>query len=113
MNEIPESAAWYKSPMHKRVMNGMAGGATRPPLEHVADDGKPILVIASITPSEKPSVEGVKMPISQIAVELYQPLPGGTALGGRFAPSGLKVPHLEEAGPGDDAKADGARPNSP
>jgi hypothetical protein len=31
------------------------------------------------------------MPISQIAIELYKPLPGGLFLGGRFAPDGVKV----------------------
>jgi hypothetical protein len=30
----------------------------------------------------------------KIAIELYTPLPGGIAVGGRFAPSTLKVPGL-------------------
>ena len=42
-------------------------------------------------------VDGVQMPVSQIAIELYAPLPGGLAAGGRFAPSAVKVPGLLEA----------------
>jgi len=33
---------------------------------------------------------------TQIAIELYTPLPGGLAAGGRFAPSTVKVPGLVE-----------------
>jgi hypothetical protein len=44
----------------------------------------------------------VQLPVSQIAIELYAPLPGGLAAGGRFAQAGVKVPGLIEtpwAGP--------------
>lgn len=84
---------WYNSDMHKGLMQGMGGGDGRG-LRHITDDGKPVLVIASITPSDKPMIDGVPMPISQISIELYQPLPGGASLGGTFAPSDLEVPHL-------------------
>jgi hypothetical protein len=33
-------------------------------------------------------------PVSQIAIELYKPLPGGLAAGGRFSPATMKVPGL-------------------
>jgi hypothetical protein len=36
------------------------------------------------------------MPISSIGIELYGPLPGGVAVGGRFAPEALKVRGLRE-----------------
>jgi hypothetical protein len=36
----------------------------------------------------------VKLPVSQIAIELYAPLPAGLAAGGRFAPSTVKVKGL-------------------
>jgi hypothetical protein len=36
------------------------------------------------------------LPVSQIAIELYAPLPGGLAAGGRFAPSSVKVKGLIE-----------------
>jgi quinol monooxygenase YgiN len=62
------------------------------PLSEVPDEVGPILAIASITFDKEPRLDSVALPISQIAVELYTPLRGGLALGGRFAPSGLVVP---------------------
>ncbi len=44
--------------------------------------------------SDRPQVPGVQMPVSQIAIELYAPLPGGIAAGGRFAPATVKVKGL-------------------
>jgi hypothetical protein len=82
--------AWYNSRMHQGVMDA-AGGPSRKPLAEVPDD-EPILAVASITPSDRPRVEGFDMPISQIAIELYRPLPGGTSIGGTFAPAALKIP---------------------
>ena len=52
-----------------------------------------VLAIASLTLSGAPSGGGLP-PVSQIAIELYKPLPGGLAAGGRFSPTGLKVPGL-------------------
>jgi hypothetical protein len=52
--------------------------------------------VASITLSKQPQVSGVQLPVSQIAIELYAPLPGGLAAGGRFAPSTVKVKGLIE-----------------
>jgi len=40
------------------------------------------------------------MPISSIGIELYGPLPGGVAVGGRFAPESIKVRGLREIDPG-------------
>ena len=34
--------------------------------------------------------------VTQIAIELYAPLPGGLAVGGRFAPSTVSVPGMME-----------------
>jgi hypothetical protein len=34
--------------------------------------------------------------IVAIGIELYGPLPGGVAVGGRFAPEGVKVPGLRD-----------------
>ena len=88
---------WYYSPVHQQLMAQFFPGApARTPMPDVADDGKPILAVASLTMAEKP-VNGVtSLPVSQIAIELYQPLPGGIALGGRFAPTTLKVPGLTD-----------------
>ena len=39
------------------------------------------------------------MPISQIAIELYQPLTGGLFLGSRFAPESVKVAKMKDFTP--------------
>ena len=83
---------WYYSDMHQGAMNKFFPGDRRKPLAFVEGDG-PILTIASITVSPNPGVGG--HPISQIAIELYRPLNGGIAIGGRFAPESLKVPHMQ------------------
>ena len=66
-------------------------------MKDVPDDGGPVLAIASITMADKAPGDVTTLPISQIAIELYRPLPGGIALGGRFAPAAIKVPGLREA----------------
>ena len=89
--------AWYYSQPHQMLMK-MGGGSSRPrgPMADVPDDGKPIMAIASVTlarPQDGIPQTGLP-PVSQIAIELYAPLPGGLAAGGRFAPSGVNVPGL-------------------
>ncbi len=87
---------WFYSDAHQSLMRMLAPGASsgRKPLNAIADDSGPILVIASLTYADKPRVEGMQVPVSQIAIELYAPLPGGLAVGGRFAPHALKVSGL-------------------
>jgi hypothetical protein len=89
---------WYYSEGHQNLIKTLASGGTpgRKPLADIADDSGPILAIASLTMGDKPKVEGVQLPVSQIAIELYAPLPGGLAAGGRFAPSTVKVKGLVE-----------------
>ena len=78
--------AWYYSDMHRSVAKGFFPNATeRTPMADIPDDGQPIMAIASLTPA--PAGSDTKMPFSQIAIELYRPLPGGLALGGHFAPA--------------------------
>jgi quinol monooxygenase YgiN len=91
---------WFYSDTHQKAMQMFTPGAStgRKPLADIPDGSGPILAIASITFVDKPQVEGVQLPVSQIAIELYAPLPGGLAAGGRFAPSTVKVPGLLEAG---------------
>ena len=90
--------AWYYSQTHQALMKMAGGGASRPrgPMADVPDDGRPIMAIASVTLS-RPQ-DGIPQaglpPVSQIAIELYAPLPGGLAAGGRFAPTGVTVPGL-------------------
>ena len=89
---------WYYSPGHQQLIKSFASGGNpgRTPLADIADDSGPILAIASLTLSDKPQVNGVQLPVSQIAIELYAPLPGGLSAGGRFAPSTVKVKGLVE-----------------
>jgi hypothetical protein len=86
--------AWYYSDTHRSVQKMFAPGSpARTPLADVPDDGQPVLAIASLTLKGAPGPEN-PIPVSQIAIELYRPLPGGLAAGGRFAPSAMKVPGL-------------------
>jgi hypothetical protein len=89
---------WYYSEGHQNLIKTLASGGNggRTPMADVPDDGKPILAIASLTMSTQPQVAGVQIPVSQIAIELYAPLPGGLAAGGRFAPSTVHVQGLLE-----------------
>ncbi len=86
---------WYNSAMHRGTQNRFF--PDRPPhepLAHIAESSGPIMAIASITWAETGQVEGTDLPISQIAIELYAPLPGGVQVGGRFAPSTVMVDHM-------------------
>ena len=90
---------WYNSDVHRALMNGFAGGARRPdgPLAGVKDDSGPVLAIASLTMDAAAAQAGdLKSATRQIAIELYTPLPGGIAAGGRFAPSTVNVAGLVE-----------------
>lgn len=87
--------AWYNSKMHVDAMHKFfPGSGGREPLAAFKDENAPIMMIASVTPSDKP-MPGQQLAVSQIAIEAYTPVPGGLALGGTFAPSGLKVPGLQ------------------
>jgi hypothetical protein len=84
---------WYRSDMHRAAMQKFFPNADRrPPLETVPDDSGPLMVIASVTFSDKPQFAETNLPISQIAIEVYKPMTGGIYLGSRFAPDALKVP---------------------
>ena len=90
---------WYNSDVHRQLMNGFSSAGRRPegPLAGIKDDSGPILTIASITVDREAMKTGdLKAATKQIAIELYAPLPGGIAAGGRFAPSTVKVPGLVE-----------------
>jgi antibiotic biosynthesis monooxygenase len=88
---------WYYSEPHQRLIKQFSGGHVRPggPLTGVPDEG-PVLAVASLTIPTAPTDGNVAAATTQIAIELYAPLPGGLAAGGRFAPSSLRVPGLIE-----------------
>lgn len=91
---------WYYSDTHRGAM-GMFFPEAEPaePLKDIPDGAGPILAIASITFSDKDKMKESAMPISQISIELYQPLSGGLYIGSRFAPEGLKVPKMKDYTP--------------
>ncbi len=90
---------WYRHPTH-RAMMAMAGGRADDgePLQHV-EEGVPLMVIASITFSEKPEIQGIPMPISQISIEVYQAAPGGAYVNGKLAPESFTVEHMKNLTP--------------
>ncbi len=83
--------AWYDSPTHQEVMKAFFPNrsAGREPMKDVPED-VPILVAASLKFAGQP-LPGTNAPISEIAIELYTPLPGGIRVNGGFAPAALKV----------------------
>lgn len=59
----------------------------------------PLLVVATVTPSDKATLEGSPLAVSQIAIEIYKPVPGGITFGGGgFAPRSLDVPGMVRMG---------------
>ncbi len=89
---------WYSSAMHQQVMKlgGPLPTDHPAPLAGVPADSGPILAIASLTLSKDPAMKNSPLPVSQIAIELYTPLPGGVFVGGRFAPASVKVPGMRD-----------------
>ena len=89
---------WYGSDVHLRAMQAVfpghqLGGTT---LKDLPEDAGPILSIASIVLADPSQSTPGTSPFKQIAIEHYVPLAGGIALGGRFAPTTVKVPGMRE-----------------
>ncbi len=89
---------WYHSDVHQRAMKAVfpKQNFDREPLPDLAEDSGPILAIVSVKLADGPRPDGSAIPISSIGIELYGPLPGGVAVGGRFAPEAVKVRGLRE-----------------
>lgn len=89
---------WYYGDVHQKAMKTVFPNVTfdRQPLLDLAEDSGPILTIVSVKFADAPSLDTTAMPIASIGIELYGPLPGGVAVGGRFAPDTLKVRGLRE-----------------
>lgn len=88
--------AWYHSKMHVDAMRRFFPdfSVKQEALPMFKDSKAPILMVASVTPSDKPGLPGSNLAVSQIAIEAYTPVPGGVALGKTFAPEGLQVPGM-------------------
>ena len=89
---------WYHSEAHQKAMKSVFPNQAfdRQPLPDLADDSGPILTIVSVKFGDAPRPDATSPPITSIGIELYGPLPGGVAVGGRFAPEALRVPRLRE-----------------
>ena len=88
---------WYHGDVHQKAMKTAFPDLRfdRQPLPDLAEDSGPILAIVSVKFGDPPKPDA-RAPVSSIGIELYGPLPGGVAVGGRFAPEVLKVRGLRE-----------------
>jgi hypothetical protein len=82
---------WFYSPAHRELMESLGPRyeGKRAPMKGVPDD-VPVMAVASLTPG-KPAAGDVKLPVSQIAIELYTPLTAGLNIGGGFAPDAFRA----------------------
>ena len=89
---------WYAHPTHRRMLF-LAGGVApdKKPLAHVPD-GVPVMVMASLTMSNDGSSisKTIPVPISQISIEMYTPLPGGAMINGRLSPEAFPFEHMRD-----------------
>jgi hypothetical protein len=87
---------WYKSDFHQRAMKSVFPNQNfnREPLPDMPEGSGPILALVTLRPSDGPSTSALPVPMQTIGIELYTPLPGGVAVGGRFSPKTVKIPGL-------------------
>jgi quinol monooxygenase YgiN len=90
--------SWYRSEAHQRAMKVAFPNVAfnREPLPDTPDNSGQILAIVSLKLGDTPPPAGASMAIGTIGIELYTPLPGGVAVGNRFAPKSVRVPGLRE-----------------
>jgi quinol monooxygenase YgiN len=91
--------AWYDSPAHKQAMERFFPGykPDHAPMERIADDAGPIMAVACLVPARDPAAAvNAGSPVSQISIELYEPMPGGVRLNGGFAPATMKVEGMRD-----------------
>lgn len=86
---------WYSTNLFRGVMKQIFNGE-QPADPATLKDGVPILMIASITLADKP--DGQSVVVSQMSVELYQPLSGGISVGGRFTPNSIELAGIKVIG---------------
>jgi len=105
--------AWYHSDVHQKAMKTAFPNQRfdREPLPDTPENSGPILAIVSLKVADTPRSDATSMQIASIGIELYTPLPGGVAVGGRFAPDAVKVRGLREIDIGTAQR--GGAPGSP
>jgi hypothetical protein len=95
---------WYKSDFHMRGVKWAFPNQTfdREPLPDMPENSGQILALVTLKFADKSASDAAapgaasRPPIESIGIELYTPLPGGVAVGGRFAPKSVRVPGLRE-----------------
>jgi hypothetical protein len=87
---------WYRSDFHQAAMKTVFPKQTfnREPLPDLSENSGQILALVTLRLNDAPSAAATPVPIQTIGIELYTPLPGGVAVGGRFAPDTVRVPGL-------------------
>ena len=87
---------WYKSDFHQRAMKSVfpKQNFNREPLPDMPEGSGPILALVTLRPGDKPPSSSLPVPMQTIGIELYTPLPGGVAVGGRFSPETVRIPGL-------------------
>lgn len=92
--DVEAARRWYYHPMHQGLMRRVGERAEDDkPLAHV-QAGVSLMIVASITFSDRPQIEAIPMPISQIGIEIYQAAPGGAYINGKLAPDTFRVEHM-------------------
>jgi hypothetical protein len=93
---------WYQSDFHERGVKWAFPNlkSVHEPLPDLPENSGQILALVTLKFADR-SAAGVtritsRPPIESIGIELYTPLPGGVAVGGRFAPKSVRVPGLRE-----------------
>ncbi|MEM9560246.1 MAG: hypothetical protein AAF995_08055 [Planctomycetota bacterium] len=85
---------WYNSEQHERLIQLAGDEPSDKPMAHVPED-VPIMVMATLRMGA-PGDETLnpRMPVSEISIEMYTPLPGGAMFGGRLTPAAVDIPHM-------------------
>jgi hypothetical protein len=83
---------WYFSPVHRELIEALGTDydGKRKPMSGIPDD-VPIMAVASVSFAGKPASDKLKIPVSQISIELFTPLSGGLNIGGTFAPDAFRA----------------------
>jgi hypothetical protein len=83
---------WYFSPVHRELIEALGTDydGKRKPMSGVPDD-VPIMAVASVSFGGKPASDKLKIPVSQISIELFTALSGGLNIGGSFAPDAFRA----------------------
>lgn len=88
---------WYHSEQHERLIRAAGDEPSEKPMAHVPED-VPVMVIATLRMAAPGQATlSPQMPVSEISIEMYTPLPGGAMFGGRLTPPEIHIPHMQGA----------------